>query len=85
MTTAETALGALGGLATFLGLVWLVMRGLISWGRSVDANTGAIRDLTRELGEIRKKFGGQLDDQESRLSYLEGKIGQRLPRRPMRS
>jgi hypothetical protein len=79
VNTAETALGALGGLAAFIGLVWLVVRGLIGWARSVDANTSAIRDLTDELHE----FGGRLDNQESRLSYVEGKVGAR-PARPPR-
>jgi hypothetical protein len=68
VTSAEGVLSALGGIAAFAGLMWVIMRAAASRIRAIDDNTDAIRELSGKLDRIAALAEGH----ETRISRLEG-------------
>jgi hypothetical protein len=64
-------MSALGGLAGFAGLIWIVIRATAGRVRAVDDNTAAVKELTGKLDNLATVVG----DQGIRLARLEGAKG----------
>jgi flagellar biogenesis protein FliO len=62
-----SVIGSLGGIVTFIGAVWLLLRGIIHQQDAVKENTTAITNLTTEIHSLTDKVGGH----DTRLSVLE--------------
>lgn len=61
-------LGALGGIAAFVGGVVAVLRGIFRQISATESNTDAVNRLTEQLGDL----SGTVDNHGERISRLEG-------------
>jgi hypothetical protein len=71
MVSVVGILGALGGVAAFIGLLAVMVRGLFSQIHAIEDNTRALNDLRLQLQTV----DGRADEFERRISRLEGKAG----------
>jgi hypothetical protein len=60
-------LGSVGGIVALLTAVWLILRGIFKWISATEANTEALKELTK----IVAKSDERLDNHETRLVVLE--------------
>lgn len=74
-------LGALGGVATFAGSVYVVLRGAFAQAAAIKANTAAVEKLTEQL----QVHGEDLDEVRQDVAWLLGQAGQRREGRAARS
>lgn len=72
MSSAVTALSALGGIVAFLGGLYAVVRGISKQINATEANTTALGRVEEQL----KASNGRVDDHEKRISWLEGAMNE---------
>ena len=70
-TSLLAIVGGLGGGVTFIGALFILMRGIFGQIHATQDNTRALDELRAEL----KAADGRADDHERRISRLEGKAG----------
>jgi hypothetical protein len=64
------AIGGFGGLVVLLSAIIVVGRGIFKQVNATEENTGATKDLTKGMGEIR----AMLSNHETRISVLEDRV-----------
>lgn len=64
-------LGSLGGVATFAGAVYVVLRGAFAQAAAIKANTVAVEKLTAKLGTL----DGDLGEVREDVAWLLGQAG----------
>ena len=70
MNGVESILGALGGLAVFLGAMWAVIRGIFRQVNATDKNTMALNELSGKINSL----DGTITNHEHRITVLEAKV-----------
>lgn len=68
MPIVLSALASLGGLATFIGAVVVVVRSIFAQTNATRANTQALKVLSDKL----EALDGKVDNQGERIATLEG-------------
>lgn len=66
-------LGSLGGVATFAGAVYVVLRGAFAQAAAIKANTAAVEKLTEQLQAQDEDLANVRQD----VAWLLGQAGQR--------
>jgi hypothetical protein len=64
------AIGGCGGLVVLLSAIVVIGRGIFKQVNATEESTVAIRNLTREVTEIR----GMFSNHETRISILEDRV-----------
>lgn len=70
MTGWLAAIGGLGGLVILLTAIVVIGRGIFRQVNAIEENTAAIKDLTKNVTEIK----GMLAGHETRISVLEDRM-----------